>query len=93
MARTSQITDVEVNGPSLLSLKLSTAANRVSHGYRFTHGFQAKGLTVMVTVPDFDTRRQTVLIPARPPKSKKGLRQKNINLVNGLCVLNYRQSS
>jgi hypothetical protein len=38
--------------------------NRVPHGYRFTRGFQAKVLTVMVTVPDFDTRRQIVPIPA-----------------------------
>jgi fatty acid synthase subunit alpha, fungi type len=37
---------------------------RVPHGYGFTCGFQAKVLTVMVTVPDFDTRGQTVPIPA-----------------------------
>jgi hypothetical protein len=37
---------------------------RVPHGYGFTHGFQAKVLTVTVTVPDFDTCRQTVPIPA-----------------------------
>jgi hypothetical protein len=38
--------------------------SRVPHGYGFTCGFQAKVLTVTVTVPDFDTRRQTVPIPA-----------------------------
>jgi hypothetical protein len=37
---------------------------RVPHGYGFTRGFQAKVLTVTVMVPDFDTRRQTVPIPA-----------------------------
>jgi hypothetical protein len=37
---------------------------RVPHSYGFTCGFQAKVLTVTVTVPDFDTHRQTVPIPA-----------------------------
>jgi hypothetical protein len=37
---------------------------RVPHSYGFTCGFQAKVLTVTVMVPDFDTRRQTVPIPA-----------------------------
>jgi hypothetical protein len=36
------------------------AVTRVPHSSRFTHGFQAMGHTVTVTVTDFDTRRQTV---------------------------------
>jgi hypothetical protein len=43
---------------------ISSGTIRVPHSYRFTHGFQAKVLMVTVTVSDFDTRRQTVPIPA-----------------------------
>jgi hypothetical protein len=35
-------------------------ASRDPHGYGFTRGFVATGPTVMGTVPDFDTRMQTV---------------------------------
>jgi hypothetical protein len=33
---------------------------RVPHGYSFTRGFQATGHPVTVTVPDFNTLRETV---------------------------------
>jgi hypothetical protein len=37
---------------------------RVPHGYGFTRGFQATGPTVTVTVPDIDTRSETVPVAA-----------------------------
>jgi hypothetical protein len=37
---------------------------RVLHSYGFIYSFQAKVLTVTVTVSDFDTHRQTLSISA-----------------------------
>jgi hypothetical protein len=44
----------------LFTSSLTLVISRVPHGAGFTRGFQAMGHAVTVTVPDFDTRRQTV---------------------------------